>query len=263
VVDGFEAIEGARGNWPADPIGAIGTDAILTAVNTRVAAYRVDGSTLLAPTRLADLVRFPNGTELFDPKVIYDQYADHFVLVYLAVHDGRERSWIVIVPIPEGEVADPLEWCPIKAPGDGVRGNGRQWSDYPGLGYDEHAVTVTANAFHFRRQRFAYAQILRFGKDTFYDPTCETTPPYAHFWGRATRNPDGSKAFTIQPAASVGAQAPSQLLVSYQRSRDTSAVVLWRIRDTADGQRLVRVALPVRHAEGRRSRRSGHVVGPG
>lgn len=245
---GFEAIPRTGGNWPADPIGAKGVMSVVTAVNTHTAVYAPDGTALLAPTSLASFVPFPAGTQLFDPKVVYDQYANTFVLAYLAVHDAGRRSWIVLATIPDATAADPSTWCFMKTPGDGVDGNGEQWSDYPGLGYDLNAVTLTANAFHFKTQRFAYAQIVRFPKDTFYDPTCTQTVLFQRFSDRATRNPDGSKAFTIQPAASVGPDATSQYLVSFQRRMRFSVVVLWRIRDTASGQRLSRVALRVPRA---------------
>jgi hypothetical protein len=244
----FEAIPRTGGNWPADPIGAKGVSSIVTAVNAHTAVYALDGSTLLAPTSLSSFVAFPGGTQLYDPKVVFDQYTSNFVLSYLAVNDAQRRSRIVLATIPDSTAADISTWCFIKIPGDGVDGNGRQWSDYPGLGYDMNAVTVTANAFHFKTQRFAYAQILRFPKDTFYDPSCTQTALYRRFSGRATRNPDGSKAFTIQPAASVGPEATSQYLVSYERRQEVSAVVLWRMHDTPNGLRLERVALPVAKA---------------
>ena len=244
----FEAIPRTGGNWPADPIGAKGVASIVTAVNTHTAVYGPDGTTLLAPTSLATFVPFPPGTQLFDPKVVFDQYAGTFVMTYLAVHDAKRRSWIVMATIPDATAADTSTWCFTTVGGDGIPGNGRQFSDYPGLGYDASAVTVTTNAFEFRTQRFAYAQILRFPKETFYDPTCTTTAEYRRFARGATRNPDGSKAFTIQPAASVGPNATSQYLVSYERRRAVSAVVLWRIVDTADGQQLSRVTLPVAKA---------------
>jgi hypothetical protein len=247
---GFDAIARTEGGtsgccWPADPTGAKGVSSILTAVNTQVAAFTVTGDPLLAPMPLADLHPFSAGTEVFDPKVIYDQYRGHYVLVYLAVNDAEARGWIVIVVIPEASVHDPSTWCATTVSGDGVPGNGRQWADYPGLGFDANAVTVTANTFDFRTQRFSYAQILRFPKDTLYAPGCEVTAGYERFAKRDTRNPDGTKAFTIQPATSVGGTAVAQLLASYERAAGVSKLVLWKVRDTPGGQRLVKRALGV------------------
>ena len=96
----FDAIPRIGPNWPADPSGALGETAIVTAVNTSVAVYDRTGVTLLAPTPFATLGTFPPGTDVFDPKVVYDPYGQQFVLVFLAVHDSLERSWIVVAAMP-------------------------------------------------------------------------------------------------------------------------------------------------------------------
>jgi hypothetical protein len=241
----FDAIRRIGPNWPADPTGAIGETAIVTAVNTSVAVYDRTGTSLLAPTPFATLGTFPPGTDVFDPKVVYDPYGQQFVLVFVAVHDGLERSWIVVSAMPGATAQDPATWCVHQVKADQVKGDGKQWADYPGLGYDLDRVTVTSNQFDFGGpQGFAYAQVLSFSKTGLYD--CMQPLEFQAFGGAATSNPDGTRAFTVQPATSAGTAPADQYLLSYERTPGGgSALVLWRLRQTTSGPRLSRVAIPV------------------
>ena len=244
----FDAIPRIGPNWPGDPSGAIGRAAIVTAVNTSIAVYDRAGVALLAPTPLQPLGTFPPGTDLFDPKVVYDPYAQEFVLVFLAIHDALERSWIVLSAIPDATASDPATWCVHQIGADQVNRDGKQWADYPGLGFARDRVTVTSNQFDFAGpQGFAYAQVLSFDKTGLYD--CTKPLKFQPFGGAATSNPDGTRAFTVQPATSAGTAPADQYLMSYRRARrGGSALVLWRLRQTTGGLRLTRVAIPVAKA---------------
>src|SRR5512132_2343710 len=68
----FDAIPRIGPNWPGAPSGASGPAAIVTAVNTSIAVYDRAGVPLLAPTPFEPLGTFPPGTDVFDPKVVYD-----------------------------------------------------------------------------------------------------------------------------------------------------------------------------------------------
>jgi hypothetical protein len=241
----FDAIPRIGPNWPADPSGAIGDAAIVTAVNTSIAVYDRTGVALLPPTPFETVGTFPPGTDLFDPKVVYDPYAKEFVLAFLAIHDALERSWIVLSAMPGATASDPATWCVHQIKADQGKRDGKQWADYPGLGYDRDRVTVTSNQFDFAGpQGFAYAQVLSFDKNSLYD--CTQTLKFGAFGGAATRNPDGTRAFTVQPATSAGTAPADQYLMSYKGARGGgSALVLWRLRQTTGGPRLTRVAIPV------------------
>jgi hypothetical protein len=241
----FDAIPRIGPNWPGDPSGAIGQAAIVTAVNTSIAVYDRAGVALLAPTPLEPLGTFPPGTDVFDPKVVYDPYAHEFVLVFLAIHDTLERSWIVLSAMPGATASDPATWCVHQIGADQVNRDGKQWADYPGLGFARDRVTVTSNQFDFAgTQGFAYAQVLSFDKTGLYD--CTKRLKFRAFGGPDTSNPDGTRAFTVQPATSAGTAPADQYLMSYRRARrGGSALVLWRLRQTAAGLKLTRVAIPV------------------
>jgi len=78
-------------------------------------------------------------------------------------------------------------------------------------------------------------------KNRLYD--CRRTLTTRTFAGADTRNPNGSLAFTIQPATTVGS-GNSQYLLSFQDGRP-NFVVVWRLRQEKRGLTLRRTALKV------------------
>ena len=241
VVQAFDAIPRIGGNWPADPTGALGESVFVTAVNAHVAVYDRTGAPLLGPDPLRPLFPLPSGTQVFDPKVVYDQYRERFVLAFLAVNDARERSWIQVVAIPDATAADIGTWCGAQIEGDHTDGDGRQFADFPGLGYDRDHVVVTTNQSDFGTEDYRGAQLLAMPKGRLYD--CTRTTKVETFAGEGTRNPDGSLAFTIQPATTVGS-GNAQYLLSFQDGRP-NFLVLWRLRETSDGLSLTNAAVRV------------------
>jgi len=238
----FDAIPRIGRNWPADPTGAVGTDWIVTAANASYALYEPGGDAVLGPAPFAPFFSFPQGTRVFSPKVVYDQYKQVFVMAFLAVNRTLRKSWVLLVSIPNATATDQSTWCGSKIAADRLAGDGVQWADYPGLGYDLKRVVLTANMFNFTGNGgFAYAQILSFRKTDLYD--CSRTLVFDTITGRKTRNPDGTQAFTIQPSTSVGTSPTTQYFLSFEARAST--VVVWRLGEAAAGPRLVKVALPV------------------
>lgn len=244
---GFDAIPRIGAHWPGDPTGAVGDDWFFTAVNTSYALYDLTGAATIGPDPLEGLFRLPNGTQLFDPKVVYDPYDETFVMAYLGVNDRLERSWIFVVTIPNATADDPATWCGSQIAADRTKGDGAQWADYPGLGFDAERVTITSNQFDFSAgSSFRWAQILSFPKSSLYDCTQEVS--FATFTGKDTQDPDGTPAFTIQPATTAGGTNPdAQFLLSFQDGKPNS-VVVWRVKRTTKGVKLTRGALKVARA---------------
>jgi hypothetical protein len=241
----FDAIPQWKTDYPADPTGAIGVTNVVTAVNTAIAVYDRAGTQLLAPTDLASLVPGVQGQK-FDPKIVYDQYTQTFVLTFLVRRPATRQSWVVVTTIPDATAADQTTWCGTKLHGDTVPRNGKQWADYPGLGYNGDSVTIGTNAFTFGGG-FAYAQIYSIANADLFG-TCDPATPvtFTPITGSATRNPGGTKAFTIQPAQTEGASNGDQYFLSWDEN--DAAVVVWRLRATAAGLRLTNAALPARRA---------------
>ena len=248
AVFGFDSQAGdLDGAVPSDTIGALGDTFFVTAVNIRVAVYDRLGVEVVPPTLLESLHPDSVGRFAFDPKVIYDQYNDTFVLVYLVQDDSPQLSRIIAVAIPNATATDLNTWCATSFPGDALPGAPAVWADYPGLGYNQDRVTITSNQFTFptSQAEFLFAQVMSIPKVSLYD--CTQPPPSPDvFAGTQTRDANGIQAFTLQPAQTVDGNV-SQLLVSFQcfplscfssgTGRD-SYVTVWRIKNTATGLKL-------------------------
>ena len=243
----FPGIRGDRGISPADPTGAAGISHVVAAVNVHYAVYdKATGVEIMGPNPLRSLFRkapFP-----FDPKVVYDHYRGRFILVFLTARFGgpRPRSWINVVSIPESTIGNPRTWCRRKLKGDPVRRHGNLFADYPGLGFDRKRVFITTNQFTFSTESFRYAQILALGKRGLYD--CGARVRRTVFARGQTRDPQGTPAFTIQPAVTQTETgvSPPEFLVSFQ---DTGCpgfpfgtcgrrLTVWRINERRRGLRL-------------------------
>ena len=241
---GFDAL-GDEGFLPADPTGALGDNWFLTAVNSSYALWRLDGTVEIPATSFGD---FDQGShlDLFDPKVVYDQYHDTFVLVFLGQSDAPKRSTITVVAIPDATANDQTTWCVRTFEGDQVGLTPAVWADFPGLGYTADRVTITTNQFTFPSTTGAFvsAQVLSIPSTMLHD--CTQTLVADVFSGTRTIEPDGSPAFTIQPAQTVGAATTDQYMLSFRRNGPDSFVTVWRIRSAADGSlKLRKTALVV------------------
>jgi hypothetical protein len=244
---GFDSHDGdLDGAVPSDTMGALGDTFFVIAVNVRVAVYDRLGIELVPPTTLDSLHPDSVGRFAFDPKVVYDQYNDTFVLAYLVQEDSPRVSKIIVVAIPDATATDPNTWCKTSFPGDAVPGAPAVWADYPGLGFDEARVTITTNQFTFPAQQgqFTSAQVLSIPKVALYDCT-QPSPTPDVFVGTQTRDANGIQAFTLQPAQSVGTPATSQLLISVQLAGRNSYLALWRLKETLSGMTLKKGALAV------------------
>jgi hypothetical protein len=231
---------------PSDSSGAIGPDFVVGTVNVVVEVLDTAGALQLGPLRLKSLFGGINGTDT-DPKVIYDPYHDEFVLAFITF--SSSSSQILVVEIPQATADDTGTWCGLVLNGDQTAGDGSQVADYTGLGFTANRVTVTTNQYQTSTLKYAFVQVLSFDAAELYD--CNNpSPGYRAFGGAQTRDPDGSKAFTIQPAATTTETHSSpgtQFLTSFDWGGNTHAskLVLWRLRRVAGRLKLTNTDMKV------------------
>lgn len=250
---GFLGLSGDGQIAPADTTGAGGATHVLTAVNVSFAVY--PRSTLTdPPATVPPLITgtleslfpgLPAGAFVFDPKVVYDHYTGRFILAFLSGHGrpftpGTESSRLLLVSIPDATASDQASWCLRDINADQMRGDGKQFGDYPGLGFDRNFVYVTTNQFDFgRTEQFRYSQILAIGKQRLSSCTGKLN---LHSFGRGeTSNPSGDPAFTIQPAVTESelGLGSVEFLASYQESSCGflcgKRLTIWRVKKGARG----------------------------
>lgn len=144
---------------PPDPIGATGHSRVIAIVNSMIETRTKSGQlkwreglrdffALLSPTT------FP-----FDPKIVYDQYEDRFVVVALEQITGTASvsptnvSRILLAVSKDGNPQNAADWrfhainSKIVIPRPVTLFD--HWADYPGFEVDEEAIYITANMFTF------------------------------------------------------------------------------------------------------------------
>jgi hypothetical protein len=248
---GFDALADPSSK-PSDTTGALGDSFYVAAVNTQMAVYDRTGVQVVAPIQLDQLHANSAGLFVFDPKVIYDQYHDTFLLVYL-VQNSPRLSRIVTVAIPNATANDPGTWCAVSFKGDQVPGGTAVWADYPGVGFNDTHVTITTNQFTFpiSTARFRYSQVMTIDKGGLYDCN-QPAPSPTVFAGTKTQDDRGRQAFTLRPAETVGSTPAPQLLTSFQPVKGKrDYLTIWRIKSTTSGfvlrkasKRTGKVSLP-------------------
>ncbi len=96
------------------------------------------------------------GTNCFDPKVIYDQYSNQYIVVALERTDtpNPSESRILIAVSKFGNPNDGWWFFAINSKLN-ISGLDR-WADYPGIAVDDKALYITANMFAFAAGGSAY-----------------------------------------------------------------------------------------------------------
>lgn len=144
---------------PPDPCGAAGPDRVLAVVNVGIECRDKAGTSIFrdslhdffAPLGIQTL-----GTLAFDPKVVYDHYADRFVVVALerwstSLGDPSNESRILVAVsrTPAPATATGADWFFMAIDSKLNIGGTDYWADYPGFEVDEEAVYVTTNMYPF------------------------------------------------------------------------------------------------------------------
>lgn len=224
---------------PADPSGAAGPDHVVSVVNVSIQFHTKSGTALLdstvgAPITGISLASFfatlspANAT--FDPKVLYDQDAERFVVVTLertdtGQGDPSDTSRILLAVSDD---ADPNGAWFFTAIDSKVTIGVDSWADYPGFAVDEEAIYITANMFCFSSaapppcgftgnrvwvvDKFAGAGGGLYGGGTatvsVFDPYAgggfEGTTQPAHIFGTAPTTPNVGTWFIIYDGLSFG-----------------------------------------------------------
>ena len=231
---------------PPDPIGAAGPDRLIAVVNVMIEARGKTGTLLwrdslrdfFAPLGAATL-----GTFGFDPKVIYDQYEDRFVVVALERTDidrgdPADESRILVAVSRSATPASPTaaDWYYIAIDSAATIGGIPHWADYPGFEVDEEAVYITNNMFSFSSFGGLFGGVRLWiidkgvGSSGFYDGGPATIGVYDPYAG-------GGIETTTMPAHVFGAggigPGIGTFLVSYSgiSNGSTEAIQVIRIDD--------------------------------
>ncbi|MBI2418334.1 MAG: hypothetical protein HYV28_10625, partial [Ignavibacteriales bacterium] len=215
---------GQTNSIPPDPHLAVGPSHIIATVNSDFAIFDKNGNKLFTTSAANWYSSVLVGTSPFDPKVIYDQYAKRWFMVWLDQNDGKKTGHFLISvsddSIPLGK------WHNYALPSH-VNGMtfDNTWSDYQGVGYDDKAFYITGDQFSFSGF-FAYTKIRVIPKQQLLTDTVGTVT-WQDFWDIRDPGSMSNAVFNIRPSLSLS--TADAYYLCHSPYYGTNYVILYRI----------------------------------
>jgi hypothetical protein len=207
-------------NWtPPNAQIAAGPDQLLVAVNSALAVFDRSGAQLLR-CRLEEMFAALIGeAEVFNPKVLYDQFRNGWILTTCARNTETGQAWMLLaISRSANPLGDWWLWA-LDAGADGAVKT-PYWTEGVGLAVDDATLYLTANMFNGQGQ-FVYAKLRVLSKKELL---LGGMPQGWDFW--QLRNADGSPAFGLQPALNLRAAGAQYLL---NATSDGQGVTQWTL----------------------------------
>jgi hypothetical protein len=223
---------------PPDPAGAVGPTHVVNVVNTSIEWYTKAGvrqnRQRLGRNATTHIGSFFESqvplTGTFDPKVIYDQYENRFVVLTMERVDGTPNQSRVFLAVSDD--SDPNgTWFFQTLITEETIGVNQSWADFPGLAVDSEAVYFTTNMFgHPGQSNTGFT-----GQRTWIMPKAPWytggAPVATRFNPAAVAGGDGAIATTMQPTQMYG-DTPGGVgtyLLAYSGLRDAADNLLVQI----------------------------------
>ncbi|MBT8211853.1 MAG: hypothetical protein KJN71_01775, partial [Acidimicrobiia bacterium] len=139
---------------PPDPHAAAGMTHVVNVVNTTIRYHSKGGATTFHAGLASFFASLGPLTATFDPKVLYDQFEDRFVVVTLeqldtAFGDLVDASFIFVAVSDDGDPNGTWYFASIPVVITPASCGVPSWADYPGFAVDEEAIYITNNLFGF------------------------------------------------------------------------------------------------------------------
>jgi hypothetical protein len=181
-VDGMNTTNNSCNCQPPDTIVAAGPNHIVEMVNTAIEVLNKNGTVAKAPQSLLSFFSNHISGNQSDPFVFYDELGGKFVagiLDYSSASAANHVDFATGVDSTSG-----ITWT-LHSPY--ASGEGRNFLDYPRVGYNADAYFIEGNMF--KGGRFAHVQVITINKSTL----------------NIVSRHDHSTLFTLTPAAMHGA----------------------------------------------------------
>jgi hypothetical protein len=195
---------------PPDCTIAAGNNEVVVGVNVTMAIYSKSGTlnrTMGFDSLFSPVI--PTGARIFDPKIIYDHISQRWIITIDSTRGSPQGSWILVAASQTSNPSGSYWLWALDARQDGSTLT-NNWADYSQLGFDGRGVYITNNMFQFNGG-FQYVKLRILNKSELY---AGSALQWHDFWN--LKNPDGSVAFTLQPAVHYrgGTGTPPVFLVN-------------------------------------------------
>ena len=188
---GFEGLnEILTGGAPPDVSMALGVDHMVMAINTGILITNKNTGYIdsIANTTFWGSLGF---TDLFDPKIMYDQVSNRWIMCIVA----QRRVAASAICLAVSETADPTaNWYVYYADADGAD---TYWFDYPSMGFSSDKIVITGNLFANLNDANGPVRMFIFNKIDLYNGIISAF----------INTIDNSSIFTLLPATQFDAGA--------------------------------------------------------
>jgi hypothetical protein len=183
----FEGLDDDGRVFPPDTHGAVGHEHLMVALNRGVRIQDRNGLAL-STVQLQTFWNALRVQDVFDPKVLYDPYAQRWIMTAVAERLSRNSS--VLIGVSQG--SNPRgRWNLYRIDADSAN---ISWADFPSIGFNKDWIVVTVNMFPFAgafTRTYTGVNIYAFDKQNLY----------TNGTGRFTRFQENSgRGFTMCPA---------------------------------------------------------------
>ncbi len=147
---------------PPDTQGTVGPNHLMVTLNDNVTIESRSGAILQTVSIAGFWSSLGNISEAFDPRVLYDAYANRWIMSSGA-NAATSSAYILI---GASATSDPTGgWFLYKVP---VSASGASWADYPTLGFNGDWIVVQTNVFTVSTEAFVASNIYVFNKADLY-----------------------------------------------------------------------------------------------
>lgn len=224
---------------PPDPYIAAGPNHIILTVNTSFAIFDKQGNhqkTITASSWYNTTGIAANSP--FDPKVVYDHYANRWFMVWLNVDDATRTAYFLV---SVSDDSDPNgkwhNWAlPSHMNGSTAVNN---WGDYQGVGFDASALYITSNQFTFEPYNYQYTKLRIIPKAALLAATPGAVSWFDMFNIRVPVS--GFGTFTIRPTIPYGNTRDYHLVYSPSGG---NYMTVYKITDPATNPVMTAVNIP-------------------
>jgi len=195
---------GYTGFIPPDVAGAAGPYQFVMPLNGRISIFSKNGTQVSTSTPGSFFAGLgtPSTDFTFDPRAIWDEYINRFVILYTTRNDAASRSNLLVAV---SQTSDALGGWNLYAFNARVNGgtDTSNWCDYPQLGYDSQTLYFTCNMFSTGGSpSFQYSKIRIMTTGQFTGGSCCL---WWDKWDLREGFLNLSHVFSIEPVRSHGA----------------------------------------------------------
>ena len=231
----FKAVDDNGLFVPPDTEGAPGLDKLLVTVNGTVQVQNKSDGSVVSTTSLSNFFSaIPGAGVAFDPRVLYDPYANRWIVV--AVSNAESASADVLLAVSQS--SDPAgSWNEYAVDVDATN---TVWGDYPTVGFNKNWIVVSLNMFTNSGGGFTATQTYAFDKAKAYAGAGSGGGAYQLF----TRPYFTYGDFTLAPAATHDANASDLYLAEDYDGTSSLPLRLFKLSGPVGSATLNRLADP-------------------